>query len=483
MKRYIIICFLLLCGYIFIYAQTSLSLDSCRELALLNNTQLQIAREQNRIAKFHHKEAITSYFPKIDFIGGYIYNSREISILDNQLRHSLPRIGSSLAEGLRQMATSAPELAHLLAALGGIDIENILNNAGQSVIDALSTDTRHIYAGTISLTQPLYLGGKIRAYNKIAQYAEKLSESEYNTILYDLLYRVDELYWQIVSLTYKKGLAESYASLLDTLSRDITIMYETGIATQSDILSVAVKKNEAHIDLSRVDNGLKLAKMVLAQVCGLPINDNYQLTDTLPDISIFPLKPHIDTNEVYLRRSELESLMWAEKIYRMKQRITLSNMLPSIALSGNYIISNPNIYNGFEREFKSSFNINIGLSIPLLHWGENIYKYKTAKRETVISQLKTIQVQEMVELQVNQASESYDEALERLETVCSNLNNADENLRNAQIGLSEGLLTTSNVLEAQTAWLKAHSELIDARIDMQLCYTYLLKVLGENEIK
>ena len=60
----------------------------------------------------------------------------------------------------------------------------------------------------------------------------------------------------------------------------------------------------------------------------------------------------------------------------------------------------------------------------------------------------------------------------------SNMRAANENLRNAEIGFREGVLTTDDVIGAQTAWLKANSERIDAEIGIRLCNVYLSKVLG-----
>ena len=60
----------------------------------------------------------------------------------------------------------------------------------------------------------------------------------------------------------------------------------------------------------------------------------------------------------------------------------------------------------------------------------------------------------------------------------SNLAKANENLRQATLAFREGIMTADNVMEAQTAWLKANSENIDAEIDERLTSTYLSKVLG-----
>jgi outer membrane protein TolC len=82
-------------------------------------------------------------------------------------------------------------------------------------------------------------------------------------------------------------------------------------------------------------------------------------------------------------------------------------------------------------------------------------------------------------LQINQASFKARESLKTYHATQSNLESADENLRCATIGFKEGVITTDDVLAAQTAWLKANSENIDAMIEVQLCDTYLSKVLGK----
>ena len=70
------------------------------------------------------------------------------------------------------------------------------------------------------------------------------------------------------------------------------------------------------------------------------------------------------------------------------------------------------------------------------------------------------------------------EAQQRLSTALRSQEQANENLRIAQLGLREGVIPVSNVLQAQTAWLAAHSTLVDAAIDVRLADLYLLRALG-----
>ena len=118
------------------------------------------------------------------------------------------------------------------------------------------------------------------------------------------------------------------------------------------------------------------------------------------------------------------------------------------------------------------------VKIPLWHWGGNYNKYKAAESEQTIMRLQLEDAKEMVGLQVRQASFKAQEAIKTYQMTEANIAKANENLRTAQLAFAEGVATADNVMEAQTAWLKANSECIDALIDVHLCDTYLSKVLG-----
>ena len=55
---------------------------------------------------------------------------------------------------------------------------------------------------------------------------------------------------------------------------------------------------------------------------------------------------------------------------------------------------------------------------------------------------------------------------------------AEENLRTANLGFREGVISSTTVIEAQTAWLQAKSQKIDAEIEVKLSQVNLQKALG-----
>ena len=480
MKKLIVLCLLIIGGSNAI-AQQVFTLDSCRNMAINNNKQIRIDNEKIKAAGYEKKSAFANYLPGFDAVGGYMYNSKEISLLSDKQKEQLSNAGTNtLAPIMQQIIAQHPELGPQLQQLGA-GIINSVNGAGQSLVNALRTNTTNMFGGAITLTQPIYMGGKIRAYNQITKYAEELAKTQKSTAVKDLVFQTDEIYWQVVSLVYKKKLAESYADLLDSLYQNVEAMIAEGVATQSDGLTVAVKQNEAQITLTKVSDGLSLSKMLLAQICGLPINMPYTLADEIEELHEenlpTPTNP-INMDEVYANRSEIQSLTLATEIYKQKQKVALSAMLPNLALTGSYMFSNPNVFNSFEKRVDGFFNVGVMLKIPVFHWGKDFYKVKAAKTERNIALLNLEEAKEKIELQVNQATFKVNEANKKLIMTRKNMEKAEENLRNAQIGFEEGVLTTDNVLEAQTAWLQAQSEKIDAEIDVRLCEVYLSKAMG-----
>lgn len=467
-----------------IQAQRTLNLDSCRTLALSNNKELRMSKEKVNAAHYQQKAAFTNFLPKIDMMGTYMRTEKEISLLSDDQKSAISNIGTAVApmgQKLQQILSSDPSLAPLLTPLQSVmgTLPGALNQVGQGMVDALRTDTRNMFGGMVTLTQPIFMGGKIIAYNKITKFAEQLAESQHATELQDVILNTDQAYWQVISLVNKKKLAESFLELVKKLDSDVSKMVAEGVATKADELSVKVKVNEAEMTMTKVENGLSLSKMVLCQLCGIPLDTPITLADesmeniTLPDTYI-----QGNVNTALSNREELKSLELASKIYRQKVNVTRSEFLPSVGLTATYLVTNPSLVNGFERKMRGMWGVGMMVKIPVFHWGEGIYKVKAAKAEANIAQYKLDDVKEKVELQVKQATYKVNEATKKLAMAEKNMAKANENLRYANLGFQEGVIPTSNVLEAQTAWLSAQSGKINAQIDVKMSEIYLNKSMG-----
>jgi outer membrane protein TolC len=415
-----------------------LTLDSCRRMALQNNKELLIRREQQRKATFQKRQAAAAFLPAIDLTGGYFYNQKNLELTYE--RRLLP--------------------IHL----------------------SMEFDIHNVFVGAVTLTQPLYMGGKIIALNKIATLAEDIAGKLSAQETQDIVYAVDGAYWTVVSLKAKHLLAESYLGLLDSLRRDVDLLLRQGLATKSDMLNVDVQFNQASVDLTKVENGLQLSRMALAQLCGLPPEAEIEPGDSgslesLPNVGLFD---NYDMDAVYAARQDISALALAEKVARLESKVKMADMLPNVTLVGSYALMNPSMFNGFRQRFEGAFSVGVMVKIPIWHWGGNYNAYQAAKTDAAVASLRLEDAREMVALQVSQASFKAQEAVKTYMATRSNLQQADENLRIATLSFREGMTTSTDVMTAQTAWLKARSENIDALIDLHLCAAYLSKVLGKS---
>ena len=439
------------------HAQRMLTLEECRNLAIQNNKELQISGEKIKMADNEKKAAFTKYFPQLSANGAYMWNQKDINLLD------MGALSSSLSSSLGGLA-QLPMIQHLMSGVN--DMQHL--------------DVQNIWVGNVSLVQPVFMGGKIVNYNQITKFAKQLAESMNNLQLQDLIYKTDETYWQVISLVNKKKLADAYVDLLRKMDSDVTAMIYEGVATEADGLSVKVKLNEAEMAQTKVENGLALTRMLLAQICGLSLEEDLSLADEkLDNFPVETTQASADLNEAFMNRNELRSLDLATKIYKRKERIALAEMLPNVALAANYFVTNPNVFNGFKNDFAGMFNVGVMVKVPLSDWWEGTYRRNSAKAETRIKTLEWQDAREKIELQVNQSVYKVNEAGKKLIASSRNMENAEENLRRANFGFEEGVIPALNLMEAQTAWVSARSSLIDAQIEVKLTEVYLSKALGK----
>ena len=463
-----------------------LTLDSCRAMALRNNKQMGVAKTKQEVNANLRKSARTAYLPKVSALGGYMWMSREISILNDDQKSVLNNLGTNAAANLQ--STLSPVVSQLPVAAQAKVAEDLalfggtLDQAGQGIVNGFRTDTHNMFAGAVMVTQPVYMGGAITAANKIADINEEMAANSLEAKQQGILYSIDHAYWQVVSLKHKQTLAESYVELVKKLKSDVQKMIDKGVATKGDGLSVGVRVNEAEIALMEVKDGLVLAKMLLCQLCGLPVDENITLADeTANELSgaagtLGTYGATIETAAAH--RPELKLLQNTVDLTKETTNALKAGNLPQVLLTGGYAVTNPNTFNGFEKKFGGFWNVGVLMRIPIWNWGDVKYKVRASKGATTMANLELAEAREMIELQVNQSSFRVTEANKKLEMANANIANAEENLRMANLGFKEGTVSFTTVMEAQTAWQLAQSKKIDAEIGVKLSQVELQKALG-----
>ncbi len=483
-----------------VQAQEVYSLQKCRELALQNNRQLKISNMTVDVAENTRKAAKTKYLPRVDALAGYQHFSREISLLSDDQKNTLSNLGTNTfgqlggqigqnLSSLAQQGVLSPQVAQQLGQLlsnVSTPLTQAGNNIGQSINDAFRSNTKNVYAGGIVVNQPIYMGGAIKAANDIAAIGEQVAQNNISLKRQLVLYGVDNAYWLAISLKMKEALAIRYRDLAQKLNEDVKKMIREGVATRADGLKVEVAVNTADMQIARIQSGVSLAKMALCELCGLDLNGDIQLSDErdadLPptpstqfDNYIIPASDSTRLNET---RPELRLLQNAVDMSKQNTKLLRSLYLPHVLLTAGYSVSNPNLFNGFQKRFTDLWNIGVTVQVPVWTWGENKYKIRASRTATSIAQLEMDDVRKKIDLEIEQNRLRLKDANKQLATSHKNMAAAEENLRCANVGFKEGVMTVTEVMAAQTAWQTSRMAIIDAEISVKLAQAGLQKALG-----
>lgn len=484
MKR-TIICVLTLLAGITANAQQQLSLEDCHRLALESNKSIKMSQEKVAAAEDLKHVAFWEMMPRLTANGTYNWNQKSIQMLSDEQQDRINHMGTNMvdefADNLSSTGQSLVNLFPNIAAALRQDLENssiasTLNNIGQDITQATNLDLSNVYVGAVSVSQPVFMGGKLIELYRTARSTAEMASLSASKEQDDILIKVDEAYWRVISVQKKQQLAQKYCDLLDTMYRNVLVLQEAEMATPADITKVRVKLNEAQMSLAKANSGLALSKMLLFQMCGLDLMGNYEVVETLDLQSRHNLE-HIDMDEVRAHRPELQLLSKGQEIANSGVKIAAASLMPNLVVTGNYIVTNPNMFNGVSNEFGGMFTVGAVLNVPICH-PTAIYTLKAAKHKRNEMQYKMQEASEMIELQVNKLNYELGVANAKLTQAQTNLTNAEENLAMAQESFAAGVISSSDLLAAQTAWLSACSEVLDANIEVQMDYLYLNQALG-----
>jgi outer membrane protein TolC len=291
----------------------------------------------------------------------------------------------------------------------------------------------------------------------------------------------DEAYWNCVKVKALIESATQYKETLQELHRMVVNAVDEGMTHRKDLLSVQVKMNEAELNLTRAQNGYRLAIMNLNHTIGLPLNNVTKVADSFEkDAAIIIMPASFGTSNSFDITLRPEYTLLSKQIEMKKQQVNLvrSDFLPNIGVMGMYGYTNGLELNGEKFFDGANFAAMLSVNIPIFNWGEGRSKVKEAKVESLIAQMQLNHSQQEMTLEATQAINELNEA--QLEVALSS-KSVEQALENMEVGkerYNAGMETLSDYMEAQTMWQNAMSTLISAKASLNLSKTKYLKATG-----
>lgn len=440
---------LLLATTTYISAQEKLSLADCHALALKQNKEIAASAKQTESAIYSQKSYRSLYLPNIKASINGIYSSAkgEYNIEGGLLPNVDPSTGN-----ITPGTTYFPGLA-------------------------LQYEIGDVVTGGIEIEQPIYMGGKIRAANKMSSIGVELSKMNDSLTIINIQLAVDNSYALLVKAQEMKKVATSYNNLLKELLHNVESAFKNGIKPKNDVMKVKVKYGESQLAVKKAENAIRLAQMNLCHVIGLPLTTNIEIENAYPNLPHSPTPTETTINS----RQEYQMLNKQIEIAEQQLKIQRSDALPSVALVGMAGYTRGIELN--ERLFldNSSFSVLMNISIPLFHFGENHNKIKAARAKVEKARLEQEYKTEQMQLQITQAINNLEEAELECSLSKENLEQTSENLRLSQQAYDVGLEALSDLLEAQSLWQQAHQANVEAQFKLYLSHIEYKKAIGRMD--
>lgn len=332
----------------------------------------------------------------------------------------------------------------------------------------------------ITASQPIYAGGKIRAGKEAAAKSVEIAKEQKVLTTAEVLLATDNAYWLLVSAREKIKLAGQYARQLEALYTELNNAYTAGLTYKNDVLRVKVQQNQNELNLTRAKDAWVLAKLNLTQVTGLGDSVDFVIPD-----SVFgrfdPETLSRSMDEITAGRPEIKILQKSIEAEKIQEKILKADLKPTIGLSASGLAGfgkqGINLGNPSKNAFASYYGM-VQLSIPLLDWGQRKQKIKQQQHTIAAQEYQLQETKEKISLEVQQAYLQLNESAKQVELSGTSLEQAEENLRLSNDRLKAGTITGKDVLEAQTIWQQAYSDIIDARATYRINEAKLYKALG-----
>lgn len=430
------------------YAQTHLTLEHSKSLALGNNAKVKNSALELNAAHEIKKEAYTHYFPKVSA------TAMGMQAINPLLEMKMQGGNLPVYDGNPANLSSATQFAYMPDVNIGLFNQMAL--------------------GYLNVLQPVYAGGKIKTGNKftdlnidVKQKLQKLSENE-------VLLQTEQQYWQVIAIQEKQKTLDNYIKFLDTLYNQANTAYKNGVIIKNDVLKVSIKQSELQVNKTQLENGKILSLMQLCQTIGIEYDPKIILDDNLEGLSA-PQTYFVSTSEVLPNRAEYQLLEQAVAASKLETQLKKGDYLPTfgLGLTGYHL-------DQLERNQTGAFNgmAYASLSVPLSDWWGGKHKINELKYKETIALNTLNDNRGLLQLQMEKAWTDLMEADKKIHLIEETLAQTVENLKVNQDSYRNGMIQLSDLLEARALKAETEDKLIEAKSQYKTAMTYYLLVTG-----
>ncbi len=444
------------------FAQTkTLSLEECKDMAAQNDPYMRNAELDVLAAEAQKKEVFAEYFPTVS-----------ASAMAFHALNPLLDIG-------------------VIDVLGTSDAAWTISNYVDEIAPQNGLPTRyqalqHGWGASVSLTQPIYAGGRIVNGNRLAALGVEAAELQQSLQRRTTDGDIEEKYWLVVSLQEKQKTLNTAQELLDSLSKDLNSARQAGLATDSDLMMLNLKQSELKSQGVQLRGGLRLAKMDLFNLIGFgysatamaateeePYIDEVSLSDTFGEVGA-PEEYYIPEEQMAASMEETQLLNLQIRSKELEKKLVVGETLPQLGFGATYG------YGKYIGDGRANGTLYAVLQVPISDWGKTSQKMRRYDYEIEKARNEKEYLDAQLVLRARQLWVNLTTAWEQQQVAAESVSYSKDVYERQEVQYGAGLVTLSELLETQTSLRQAEDELADARIAYQKALSEYLAVKVEE---
>ena len=404
-------------------AQTTLTLDQCKQLARDNNIALRSARNNIEQAEQQRKQAFTNYFPQVSAMGAGLTANKHLVQMDM----TFPA----------EMSAMLPAGASMPTSMGMI---------------------KNGVVGNVMAMQPIFAGGQIVNANRLAKVGVEASRIQLEASEDEVELTTEQYFWQIVSLQEKMKTVAAVETMLADIHKDVDAAVSAGIALRNDLLQVQLRQNEVESQRLKLQNGISIVRLLLAQYCGLR-DTSFTLSHHADAVIPVPLKQ--DHQQALFSTSEYQLLGKQVEAANLQRKMEIGKNLPTVAVGVGY-----NYHTLLENDHSFAM-LFATVSVPISDWWGGSHAIKRKKIAYQQAQDQLTDNAQLLTIRMQNAWNSVVEARQQLDIAQRSIEQSEENLRLHRDYYRAGTCKMSDLLEAQLLYQQSCDKHTDAYADLQ----------------
>lgn len=388
--------------------------------------------------------------------------------------HDLHAADKNIASSMELMKAAKADLKPKLSGdanfqYTGNPIELTINLPQTPLLTFEGRDMK--YGASLSLTQPLYTGGRILESIRLAKHQQSMSIHQAELLQSSVCYQTDMQYWNTVARLELVRIATDYRNSIASLAHTIRERVEAGLVDPQDLLMAEVKLNEAEYQVLQAQNNFETGRMALNSLIGMKLEAETKVEDTIPTV---PLSDNLMMSGGS-NRPELLIAYDRIKIAESHGKLTDSKYKPQLYIGVDGSYSSPGY--DFKTDLDPNYAIYARLSVPIFEWGKRRNEKRSSAWKVGMANDYLNKVTDDVNLEVQTARTSLSQAIKQVELTGNSLEKARENEQKALERYEEGKTSIMEVIEAQNYRQASQINYIQAKVSAQASYSSLIKAL------